>query len=101
MTEPRELGRKSLADGGDAVKETGPIGTRSKNEETKRQTDGETDKKRVVWAAPKGAVDAQCTEEDSRGIKWDGHSWAQTRPSPILEFPFTAPLSTGKTCFEH
>ena len=39
LTEPRELGRKSLADGGDAVNETGPIGTRSKLRETGRRRD--------------------------------------------------------------
>ena len=39
LTEPKELGRKSLADGGDAVKETGPIGTRSKLRETGRRRD--------------------------------------------------------------
>ena len=95
MTEPRELGRKSLADGGDAVNETGPIGTRSKNEET-GETDRRTDKKRVVWAARRGAVVVQSVHTAQRGqdwgIKWDGHLGAQhvatVGPLPILKLLF-------------
>ena len=61
---------------GDAVNETGPIGTRRK-EETDRRAGGLTDKKRVVWAAQRGTgccnlqLEDGARAQDRSIIKWD------------------------------